>query len=185
MRKNKRPRSKTLAKRNALKVAKTSLHAAKYAAPLVPVGIEVGINWDEWFNNSNGFFVGSGFIMLMLSTFLTYLAVGKKKKLFEKFSAFWNVAIILFCWGTSFMLLSSILHQIGFIFVFLGFSIVASAIADETETHLVDGSLAYYQELVDTNGLDMRAERRKAKREAKRKLAEEEAKAYRERVDLL
>ena len=175
MKKEKKPKSKTLAKRNALRFAKHSLKAGTYIAPVVPVAIETGINWDEWFNNSNGFHVGSGFIMLILSTLLTYLMVAKRKKLLEKLSAFWSVAIILVCWATSLLLLSSILHQIGFMLLYISFAIVGSAIMDEVETHVVEENLAFYTGLVSENELDRKEERKKEKAEAKRRLAEREA----------
>lgn len=180
---NKKPKSKTLSKRNGLRVAKYSLKAGTYAAPLVPVAVETGIHWDEWFNNSNGFHVGGGFIMLILSTLLTYLMVAKKKKLLEKFSAFWSVAIILICWATSLLLLSSILHQIGFMLLYIAFAIVGSAIMDETETRVIEENLSFYEGLVKDNNLDPRQEKKQAKIAEKRRLAEEEAK--REKVDLL
>lgn len=183
MKKEKKPKSKTLAKRNGLRAAKRSLNIGSYVAPVVPVAIETGINWDEWFNNSNGFHVGSGFIMLILSTLLTYLMVAKKKKLLEKFSAFWSVFIILVCWATSLLLLSSILHQIGFMLLYISFAVIASAVMDEVNTRVVERNLVFYEELVKENGLDPKQTKKEAKIAEKRRLAEEEAK--REKVDLL
>ena len=178
-----RPKSKTLAKRNWLKAGKYVLKVGSVGAPLVPVAVETGIHWDEWFNNSGGIHVGMGFIMLALSTLLTYMSIAKKKKLLEKFSAFWSVAIILVCWASALLFLSSILHQLGFMLLYIAFAVIASAVMDETETRVVEKELEFYNRLVDENGLDRRAEKKKAKVEAKRALAKEEAE--KEKVDLL
>ncbi len=176
MEKEKKPKSKTLAKRNGLRAAKYSLKAGAFAAPVVPIVVETAINWDEWFNNSNGIHVGTGFIMMVISTLLTYLAVAKKKKLLEKFSAFWSVAIILVCWAVALLFLSSILQELGFLLLYISFGVVASAIMDETEDRVVEANLTFYEGLVAENGLD----RKQEKKEQKRKLAEREAKRERE-----
>lgn len=177
MKKEKKPKSRTLRKRNSLRAAKYSLKAGAYVAPLVPVAVETGIHWQDWFSTSAGFHVGSGFVMLMLSALLTYLAIAKKKRLLEKFSAFWGVAIIIASWAVSLLLLSSILHQIGMMLVYIALSVMASATMDEVETRAVEKELAFYEKLVSENGLDPRQVAKEAKREEKRRLAEEEAKA--------
>lgn len=181
MAKEKKPMT-TLHKRNALRLGARSLKTLSYGAPVIPVSIMVGINWDEWFVKSGqGWSVSMGFIMLILSTLLTYLSIAKKKKLIEKFSAFWNVALIVICWAISFLFLSSILRELGMMLLYIGFSLVGAAISDEVETRVIEPKLSFYQGLVSEYGLDKKEERRKAKLEAKRKQAEEEAKIEKER----
>lgn len=180
MNNEKKPKSKTLSKRDGLRVAKYSLRFGMFASPFVPVAVETGINWNEWFNNSNGLHVGFGFISLVVSTLLTYLMIAKKKKLFENFSAFWSVAIIVICWATAFLLLSSILHQIGFTLLYIGLAVIPSAVMDEVDTRVVEKDLALYSQLVSENGLDEKESRRQRKIEAKKRLAEQEAERERE-----
>jgi len=67
--------------------------------------------------------------------------------------------------------------------LYIAFAVIASAVMDETETRVVEKELEFYNRLVDENGLDRRAEKKKAKVEAKRALAKEEAE--KEKVDLL
>lgn len=176
----KKPKSKTLAKRNGLRVAKYSLKAGQYIAPVTPIAVETGINWQEWFVNSNGFKVGMGFVMIAVSTLLTYFSIAKKKKLFEGRSAFWSVAVLVISWGLAAILLANILNQLGYMMLYIGFSCAASAVMDETETLAVEKKLAEYSDLVSTYGLDSSEVKKKEKAEKRRQLAEEEAQRERE-----
>ncbi len=171
-----RKKMSTLHKRNALRFGKYALKTTSYAAPVVPVGIEVGMNFDEWFiKNNQGIHVAFGFIMLIFSTVLTYLSIAKHKKLFEKYSAFWQVALILICWAVAFLFLSSILNQLGMMLLYIGLSLIASATADEVDNHVIEEKLTFYQGLVSEYGLDKREVRRKEKKEEKIKQAKLEA----------
>lgn len=166
----------TLRKRNWLKVGRYGIKGGTYAAPIIPVIAMIGINWDEWFIKSrSGVFVGFGFLMLIVSTLLTYLSIAKKKMLFEKISAFWNVTIIVICWAVSLLFLSSIASQLGFILLYIGFGTLASAILDETEERVIEPKYEFYKGLVTEYGLDKKEVRKQAKLEEKRKQAQMEA----------
>ena len=166
----------TLHKRNWLKVGRYGLKGGAYAAPLVPVVTMVGINWQEWFIESkNGIHVATGFIMLIVSTLLTYLSIAKKKNLLKEVSAFWNVAIIIICWAVSLLFLSSILSDLGFMLLYIGFGLVGSAIMDETEARVIEPKYEFYKGLVTEYGLDKREVRKQEKLNAKRVQAQKEA----------
>ena len=181
-----RKKMSTLHKRNAFKFGGYGLKGGSYAAPLVPVVTMVGINWNEWFIQSKqGWQVGTGFIMLIISTLLTYLAIAKKKNLLTKVSAFWSVAIIIICWATSFLFLSSILHELGFMLLYIGFGLIASACMDEVDQRVMKPKYEFYKGLVTEYGLDKREVRKQAKLEAKRLQAQQEAEieAQRKAID--
>ncbi len=166
----------TLHKRNWLKVGKVGLKGGAYAAPFVPMVVMTGINWDEWFIQSkSGIHVATGFIMLIVSTLLTYLSIAKKKNLLEKVSAFWNVAIIVICWAVSLLFLSSILSDLGFMLLYIGFGVIASACMDEVEARIIEPKYQEYKQLVSDYGLDKREVRKKEKEIQRRKQAEQEA----------
>lgn len=166
----------TLHKRNWLKVGKFSLKGGAYAAPLVPVGIEVGINWNEWFVQSkSGIHVASGFIMLIISTLLTYFSIAKKKNLLKEVSAFWNVAIIVICWAISLLFLSSILSDLGFMLLYIGFGLIASATMDEVEERVIEPKYEFYRGLVTEYKLDKREVRKEQKKQEKIDQAKVEA----------
>ena len=166
----------TLHKRNWLKVGSVGLKGATYGAPIVAVGIMTGINWNEWFVQSrSGVFVGFGFLFTIISTLLTYLSIAKQKKIIEKLSGFWNTAIIVICWAIALLFLSSIASQLGYILLYIGFSLIASAVMDETETRLVEPKYQEYKQLVSDYGLDKREVRKKEKELQRRKQAEQEA----------
>ncbi len=174
----------TVAKRNWLSFADKATRVGYYGAPLVPVAVMVGINWDEWFVKShNGWTVGGGFIMLVLSTLLTYFAIAKKKKLFEQFSAFWSVAIILVSWAVALLLLSRLLSDLGFMLLYIAFGVVGSAILDETDTRVLKPKAEFYANLCRDTGLDAKEEKRKAKEAAAKVQAEAEAEARRRAVE--
>ncbi len=182
--KKKKPTT-TLSKRNGFKTLKYTVKTLEYVAPFIPVATIVGINFEEWFiENQDGFKVAGGFIMLIISTLLTYLAIAKKKNLLKDFSAFWSVAIILLCWGLSILLLTSIFAELGNMLLYIGFGVIASACLDETEIHYIEKKYAFYQDLVIKNGLDKKVERKRIKEELAKKQAEEEAKRER-KVDYL
>ena len=171
-----RKKMSTLHKRNWLRLGSFGCKGATYASPAVAVSILVGINWNEWFVQSrSGVFVGFGFLFTIISTLLTYFSIAKQKKLIEKLSAFWNVAIIVICWAIALLFLSSIASQLGYILLYIGFSLIASAIVDETETRLIEPKYEFYKGLVTEYGLDKREVRKQEKLNAKRVQAQKEA----------
>lgn len=176
----------TLQERNRLRRIKYSMKTMSYSLPLVPVFTMVGINWNEWFITAqDGLRVASGFLFLVISTLFTYLSIAKKKKILEKASAFWNVSIIIICWGITLLFLSNILNDLGMMLLYIGFGIIASACLDEVETRSVESKYQFYQKLVTDNGLDAKENKKKAKLDKAKKQAEREAKIEREKVDYL
>lgn len=171
-----RKKMSTLHKRNWLNVGHKSLFLAKYSAPVVPAVVTTAINWEDWFVKSNsGFHVSMGFIFTIISVLLTYFSIAKKKKLIEKVSAFWSVAIIVICWAIAFIFLSLVFHDIGMILLYIGFSLLGSATFDEFDTHLVIPAWEENKSLVSEYGLDKREVRRKEKKEERIKQAKLEA----------
>lgn len=176
----------TLQQRNRFRRLKYSMKMMSYSLPLVPVFTMIGINWNEWFITAqDGLRVASGFLFLVVSTLFTYLSIAKKKKLLEKASAFWNVSIIIICWGITLLFLSNILSDLGMMLLYIGFGIIASACLDETETRLVEDKYQFYQKLVTDNGLDTKENKKKAKLLKAQEQAKKEAEQEKERVDYL
>lgn len=174
-------KSKTLQKRNSLRVAKYSLKIGSFAMPLIPFSIIVGVNANDWFATTDGFSIGMGLAMLLVSTLITYLVAAKKTKIFEGFSGFWSACIIIVCWGVCLLFLGTIINELGSMLLYVGLSLLASAIMDETESRVVEEKLEFYNELVSANNLDKKEVAKKKEKEQAEKLAKEEGK----KVDLL
>jgi len=174
--KEKKPLS-TIHKRNLFGIGHYTLKYGAWAAPAVPAGIIIGVNFEDWFINSgNGVQLGFGFTSLALSIVLTYFAIAKKKKILEKVSAFWLVAILIVCWALSLLFLASIAQDLGTSLMWIALGVFVGAAMDETDTRIIKPKSDDYKGLVDEFHLDKRSERKRLREEARRKQAEEEAK---------
>ena len=148
------------------KATKYALYGTKWVAPVVPATIITGVNWEEWFNKQ-GATLPSGLAMLLISILLTILAMSKKDEVVEKkVSYMFYLAGILAIWGVAFMLLASIMDQMGMMLIFTCIGIVGGASADQVNKSLVNDRLLEYKQLIDENCLDPKSTE-KAKRKEK------------------
>lgn len=133
------------------------LTAAKFAMPLVPFGVVLGLNWNDWVGDSasEGWSLGLGFGMLIVATVSAIIGIWKKDKLVnEKFSGVFYVAIVLAVIGFSFKLLATMINEMGNMFLYVSTGVIGSGIVDEVDKLAVVPKRAYYKELVEKNGLD-------------------------------
>lgn len=161
------------------------LTGMKIGTPAIPFAVSLGINWNEWVggNASKGWSIGIGFGMLVVGTFAAMYGVWKKDELAEqKVSPVFYIATIFLIIGFSFMLLASIMNEMGVMLLYVSTGVFASATEDQVDKTLVRPRMAFYKELVKTNGLDKQSSR---EIEDRAQAAREGAEARKDDVDLL
>jgi hypothetical protein len=83
MAKTKKIKSKTVQKRNALRATNVAMIGAKFVMPVVPATVMTIINWDEWFDKTNGG-LPAGFITLLIATIIAVVGIMKRDDLAKK-----------------------------------------------------------------------------------------------------
>ena len=162
------------------KALKYTLNASIFVFPLIPAGIITGIHSEEWFGSTNGWSLGLGFGMLLVSFALTIIALWKKNDIMNsKVSGVIYLAIILSCWGFAFMFLASILNEFGKYFLYFALSLVGSGTADQINKSYVSKWVQFYQKLADDNGLTPSS----AKQEEAKLKAQSEAESIKKAKD--
>lgn len=152
------------------RAASLSLKASTYVCPLVPFGIILGINWSDWFGSNstqqNGWSLGLGFGMLLVSLFSTILSIAKRDDLFTKsISGLFYVAILFAAWGVTFMFLASIMNEFGKFFIYFAISIAGSGSCDQVNKSYCQHWLDFYKNLADQEGLSGKGEKEKEARD--------------------
>ena len=103
MAKTKKIKSKTVQKRNALRVTNVAMIGAKFVMPVVPATVMTIINWDEWFAQTNGG-LPAGFITLLISTIIAVVGIMKRDDLAKKHvSSIFPFFSTYRCWSGLFM----------------------------------------------------------------------------------
>ncbi len=162
--------------------AKWSLYGATFAAPVVPATVMTIVNWDEWFAQS-GPSLPLGFVSLLVSTLLSIIGIWKKDDIANKaISAIYYIALLFVCFGATFLFLSSLFSQVGYMFMATAAGLVASGTADQVNKSLVKPRVEEYKELIDKNALDERA-RKKQQRIAQAKLDAENEEKERQAIE--
>lgn len=180
---NKKKTPSTLKTYRRWKALKTTLHISTYTLPVIPAGVMVGLNWEEWIaQTGNGWSLGLGFGSLLVALIITIVGVAKKDKILsEKVSPLFYLAGALCIWAISFMFLASIMDEFGKMLLYTSFGLIGSASADQVAKVVIKPQVDFYKKLVEENGLDPRLVAKEKRRQAKIEKAKAEAKAEAEK----
>lgn len=171
--KKKAPKSKTLATYRKLQGADISMSIGKYLLATVPAIVMTAVNWDAWFANA-GASLPAGFSMLIVSTVLAIIGISKKDDIVKKnVSGLFYIGLVFLCFAISFKFLSNICNQMGDLFLLTSLGIFGGAVDDQVDKTAVKPAKEEYRKLVEDNLLDPRSK----KRDERKRLAREEAKA--------
>ena len=165
MAKTKKIKSKTVQKRNALRVTNVAMIGAKFAMPAVPATVLTIINWDEWFAQTNGG-LPIGFATLLISTIIAVIGIMKRDDLAKKnVSSIFPFALALIVAGAACLWLANVMHQAGIMFMYTGAAVFASAIDDQVQKSFVVPRLAEMNEDIKEGGLDKKSNKREKRRQ--------------------
>lgn len=171
----KKYKSKTISRYNKWKTAKYSLYASTYIFPLVPAAAIRGIHWNEWFNKS-GPSLPFGFATLLASVLITIWGIAKRDDLLKKnVSPLFYMAAVMAIWAVAFMFLANICNQIGQMLMWTVVGILSGASADQVNKSIVFSRIEEYKKIIDENGLDEKARRKKERKEKLEEEAKKEA----------
>ena len=177
MSKVKTPKTQTQKSYRNWSIVKWLLYGGTYATPLIPAGIMVGVNWEEWFTPQESVSLGLGFASLLLTIVITIVGIGKRDKILrDSFSPLYYFAMILALWAIVLMFLASIAHELGTMLLYTCFGLVGGATCDQFRKTKVDENVNMYKALINEFELDDKQVARRRKRERARALAEEESK---------
>lgn len=160
-------------------VAKWSLYAGTYMIPLVPAGVMVGINWEEWFAKDQ-WSIGLGLGMLLLTILITILGIAKKDDVVkENVSTLFYFAGLMSLWAVSLMFLASIANEFGYMLLYTACGLAGGATCDQVNKSKVKNQVKFYKEVLTASGLDDKAEKKRkiyerALEEAKKEKEERE-----------
>ena len=168
----------TVKQMNKYRGASIGLKCASYGCCLVPAGVIVGVNWNDWFAQADDgkVSIGLGFGMLIVSTLLSVIMVMKRDKEFmKKYSPMFYVALLVLCWGATFALLSALAKEFASMLIYVGIGVACGAICDEVNIAAIKPRYEKYKKLVFDYGLVDKAqaeinarEQAKKDREARR-----------------
>lgn len=177
-------KSQTRSAYNKLRAIKWSLYGGTYVLPLVPAAVMVGVNWESWVAQTrNGWSLGLGFGMLLLTIFITILGIAKKDEVINKVaSPLFYFAGVLGLWAFSLLFLASIAHEFGLMLLYTCAGLLAGATADQVNRSYIKKEVAFYKKLIIDSGLDKKEEERKLKKQLAKQEAERE-KAARQPVE--
>lgn len=183
--KNKQPKT-TLQKLNYWKRWNKGLTASEFAMPLIPFGIILGLNWNDWVGDSasKGTSLGLGFGMLVVAFIAAAIGIWKKDEIVSsKFSGIFYVAIVMGIVGFAFVLLAEIFFSLGWMFVYIAAGVLGSGTVAQVNKSYVSKKVIRYQALVKENGLDKKSAKELEDEEQAKKEGEQLKKER--KVDLL
>lgn len=141
---------------NSWKRLKYGLYAFQWTAPIIPATIITAINWQEWFKENNS--LPFGFVSLLVSVLLSILMIYKRDETAEsKVSPIYSVAMIIAVWGVTFLLLGSLMNNMGVLFLATAGGCVGSGTANQVIQSKVQPMIDEYRKLIDENLLDKKA----------------------------
>lgn len=160
------------------KITRYSLKASTYLLPLVPEGIILGINWNEWFATKESWSIGLGFGSLLVTVLVTILGIAKRDEFINKnVSSLFYLSGLMAMWAVVLMFLASIANQFGIMLLYTSAGICAGATCDQVNKAVVIPEVEWYKEMLKDVGLDQKEEKRKAIREKARQEAIKEKEA--------
>jgi len=155
-RKTKEKPSKTVRDYRKWRNVHVALKATEYAAPFVPFGVTLGVNWGSFFPETGGNHtsVGIGLVLAVASLAMSVLAVSKKDTDFmKKIGPIIPIAFAFIAWGVVCILLSTVLMELGKALASTGAGLIASAVADTVDNAYVGERYGFLRNLTDENGL--------------------------------
>lgn len=145
----------TQKKYSSWKTTKYVLKASTYVVPLVPEGIILGINWNEWFTVSNSWSIGLGFGSLLVTIMVTILGIAKRDDVVkENISPMFYLAGLMAMWAVSLMFLASIAQNFGTMLLYTAAGICGGATCDQINKTVVAEKVKMYKEILVEVGLD-------------------------------
>lgn len=165
----------TLQNYNSYKRLHRVMFYGKFALPIIPAIIVTGVNWDEWFTKQ-GVSMPFGIATMLIAILMAIYSYSKSENTANgnKVSPFFFIGIILSILACSFMLLASILNQMGLMFIYVVAGVFGAGAVDQVDKTLIKERVSEYKELVETNELDNRIRKKnKAKQERKDKAIKE------------
>lgn len=159
--------------------------AGEFAMPVIPFGVILGINWDNWVGGSpsSGWSIGLGFGMLIVATIVAIAGIWKKDELVNsKMSGIFYVAVWMVIVGFGFKLIATVFNTFGDMFIYVALSVGGSGVLAQVNKSKVRVEIERYKKLVKENGLDKKSAREIEDAEQAKREGEE---ARKERVDLL
>lgn len=159
--KAKQPKT-TLQKLKFWKRLNTGLTVSEFAMPIIPFGVILGLNWNDWVGNSasNGTTLGLGFGMLIVSVIAAMIGIWKKDEVVNsKMSGIFYIAIIMLIVGFSLKMLASVFNSMGDMLLYVCIGVVGSGGVAQVNKSYVSKQVDRFQELVTKNGLDKRSAR--------------------------
>lgn len=146
----------TVEKYRAWRNAEIGLTAGKFAMPFIPFSVVLGINWSDWVGDSpsEGWSIGLGFGMLIIATAMAIIGIWKKDELVNsKISGVLYVSIIFLVIGFAFKLMSSIMSEIGDMFLYVAIGLAGAFATDQVDKMAIRPKVLFYKDLIDKNGL--------------------------------
>lgn len=151
----------------------------EFLSPLVPFSVMLGLNWENWFpkDAGTGWSIGLGFGMLIVSTLLAVWQIVKKDDLMkEKLSFLFSVCVVFVLFGFSFKLLSSIMSEMGDMFLYVGCGLLGGAMSDQADRIAFKPRREFYRKLIEENGLSKVSARKQEDIEQAKREGEERKK---------
>ena len=173
--KTKQPKT-TLQKLNLWKGWQLGLTVSEFAMPLIPFGVILGLNWNDWVGDSasQGTTLGIGFGMLVVSVVLAIIGIWKKDEMVKsKLSGIFYVAIVLAIFGVSLKLIAAIINTFGDMLLYVCISVVGSGTIAQVNKTAITKEVVRYQALVKENGLDKKSAKELEDAEQAKKEGEE------------
>lgn len=146
-------KTKTQKKYRNLQIVRWSLYSGTYLIPLVPAGIMLGINWEEWFSKDQ-WSIGLGFGMLLLTILITILGIAKKDEVVKKnVSALFYFAGLMSLWAVSLMFLASIANEFGYMLLYTACGLLGGATCEQINKTKIIKEVDQYKKILIQSGL--------------------------------
>jgi hypothetical protein len=168
-------RTKTQKTLRKWKTAKVFSKIGTFALPFTPATIITIINAPEWFKEKP-YSIGVGLASLVISLLITIGVALKKDQLFkDKAHYFFPLAVILVCFGVSFMFLADIGSQLGTMFVYTALGVAGGGISGQLEKTLINKKIEWNEYILKEAGLSEKENNLKRKQEIAIAKAKQEA----------
>lgn len=166
-------KTKTVKTRDNLKRASTAIKVSKFILPFVPSGVLVGINWEDWIEETGGS-LPAGLIMAIFSAIIVSFGVTKKEQFEEKkISPIFVLTIGVAIAGVACLLLANILEELGITLLVSAIGAAASSVGDQINMSVITPKLQEYNDIIKEVGLDEKTNKKEERREqAKAELEE-------------
>lgn len=160
------------------------LWVSKYLLSVTPATIQVGVNWNEWFNGYSAPQIASGFASMLVSVIMSIYLITKKDKDFtDKFSPLFAVCLCLGMFGVSSLFLASLFSEFGYMLLYTCAGVLAGASADQVDKSIITPRRDEYASIMKEAGLNKNENKRLAKVEQAKKEKAELEERKRKAVD--